>query len=157
MSTLHTNDAPSAVNRLVDIGIEPFLIASSLNLIQAQRLLRKVCKNCKKKIDFNNSDKIEILKRMGLSDEEIRNGDIYEAGDGCPECNSSGYRGRIAVTEVMPITMNLRKMILKGASTDDLRKAAQEEGMRTLRKDGLIKLSRGLTTIDEVLRVTVES
>jgi type IV pilus assembly protein PilB len=157
LSTLHTNDAPSAVNRLVDIGIEPFLIASSLNLIQAQRLLRKVCKNCKKKIDFNNSDKIEILKRMGLSDEEIRNGDIYEAGDGCPECNSSGYRGRIAVTEVMPITMNLRKMILKGASTDDLRKAAQEEGMRTLRKDGLIKLSRGLTTIDEVLRVTVES
>ncbi len=157
LSTLHTNDAPSAVNRLVDIGIEPFLIASSLNLIQAQRLLRKVCKNCRKKIDSNSSDKIEILKGMGLSDEDIRNGDIYESGDGCPECNSSGYRGRIAVTEVMPITMNLRKMILKGVSTDDLRKAAQEEGMRTLRQDGLIKLSRGLTTIDEILRVTVES
>ena len=157
LSTLHTNDAPSAVNRLIDIGIEPFLIASSLNLIQAQRLLRKVCKNCRKKIDSNSSDKVEILKRMGLSDEEIRNGDIYESGDGCPECNSSGYRGRIAVTEVMPITMNLRKMILKGASTDDLRKAAQKEGMRTLRQDGLIKLSRGLTTIDEILRVTVES
>ena len=157
LSTLHTNDAPSAVNRLVDIGIEPFLIASSLNLIQAQRLLRKVCKNCRKKIDSNSSDKIEILKGMGLSDEDIRNGDIYESGDGCPECNSSGYRGRIAVTEVMPITMNLRKMILKGSSTDDLRKAAQEEGMRTLRQDGLIKLSRGLTTIDEILRVTVES
>jgi type IV pilus assembly protein PilB len=157
LSTLHTNDAPSAVNRLIDIGIEPFLIASSLNLIQAQRLLRKVCKNCRKKIDSNSSDKIEILKGMGLSDEEIRNGDIYEPGDGCPECNSSGYRGRIAVTEVMPITMNLRKMILKGSSTDDLRKAAQEEGMRTLRQDGLIKLSRGLTTIDEILRVTVES
>jgi type IV pilus assembly protein PilB len=157
LSTLHTNDAPSAVNRLIDIGIEPFLIASSLNLIQAQRLLRKVCKNCRKKIDSNNSDKIEVLRKMGLSEEKIRNGDIYDAGDGCPECNSSGYKGRIAVTEVMPVTMNLRKMILKGASTDDLRKAAQEEGMRTLRDDGLIKLSSGLTTIDEVLRVTVES
>ncbi len=157
LSTLHTNDAPSAVNRLVDIGIEPFLIASSLNLIQAQRLLRKVCKNCRKKIDFSSSDKIEVLKRMGLSEEAIKNGDIYEAGDGCPECNSSGYKGRIAVTEVMPISMNLRQMILKGATTDDLRKAAQEEGMRTLREDGLIKLSRGLTTIDEILRVTVES
>jgi len=157
LSTLHTNDAPSAVSRLVDIGIEPFLIASSLNLIQAQRLLRKVCKNCRKKLDFNNSDKIEVLKKMGLSDEEIRNGDIYEAGDGCPECNSSGYKGRIAVTEVMPISMNLRQMILKGASTDELRKAAQNEGMRTLREDGLIKMRRGLTTIDEVLRVTVES
>jgi type IV pilus assembly protein PilB len=157
LSTLHTNDAPSAVNRLVDIGIEPFLIASSLDLIQAQRLLRKVCKNCRKKIDYSNSDKIEVLKKMGLSEEAIKNGDIFEAGDGCPECNSSGYRGRIAVTEVMPISMNLRQMILKGASTDDLRKAAQEEGMRTLREDGLIKLCRGLTTIDEVLRVTVET
>jgi len=157
LSTLHTNDAPSAVNRLVDIGIEPFLIASSLNLIQAQRLLRKVCKNCRKKIDITQGDKVEILKKMGLSEEDMRNGDIYETGEGCPECNSSGYRGRIAVTEVMPISMNLRQMILKGASTDDLRKAAQKEGMRTLREDGIIKLKKGLTTTDEVLRVTVES
>ncbi len=157
LSTLHTNDAPSAVNRLVDIGIESFLIASSLNLIQAQRLLRKVCKNCRKKISPDEVDKIEILKRMGLSAEDIRTGDIYEAGQGCPECNSSGYRGRIAVTEVMPISMNLRKMILEGASTDDLRNSAQKEGMRTLRDDGIVKLKRGLTTPEEILRVTVES
>jgi type IV pilus assembly protein PilB len=157
LSTLHTNDAPSAVNRLIDIGIEPFLIASSLNLIQAQRLLRKVCKNCRKKLEPDKSDKIEVLKRMGLSDEDIRNGDIYETGEGCPECGSSGYRGRIAVTEVMPVSMNLRQMILRGASTDELRNAANNEGMRTLREDGLIKLRKGFTTIDEVLRVTVES
>jgi type IV pilus assembly protein PilB len=157
LSTLHTNDAPSAVNRLVDIGIEPFLIASSLNLIQAQRLLRKVCKNCRKKIEPNDVDKIEILKEMGLRAEEIRNGNIYEAGQGCQDCNSSGYRGRIAVTEVMPISMNLRKMILEGATTDELRNAAQKEGMRTLRDDGIVKLKRGLTTLDEILRVTVES
>jgi type IV pilus assembly protein PilB len=156
LSTLHTNDAPSAVNRLIDIGIEPFLIASSLNLIQAQRLLRKVCKNCRKKVE-PGSEKIEILRKMGLSDELIRNGEIYEAGDGCPECGSSGYKGRIAVTEVMPVSMNLRQMILRGASTDEIRNTANKEGMRTLREDGLIKLSRGYTTLDEVLRVTVET
>jgi len=157
LSTLHTNDAPSAVNRLVDIGIEPFLIASSLNLIQAQRLLRKVCKNCRKKIEPDEVDKVSILKKIGLTTDDILSQDIYEPGPGCPECNSSGYKGRIAVTEVMPITMNLRQMILNGVSTDDLRKAAQKEGMRTLRDDGVIKLKRGLTTPDELLRVTVES
>ncbi len=157
LSTLHTNDAPSAVNRLVDIGIEPFLIASSLNLIQAQRLLRKVCKNCRKKIEPDEADKVGILKKMGLTANDIISGDIYGVGSGCPECNSSGYRGRIAVTEVMPISMNLRQMILKGSSTDDLRKAAQKEGMRTLRDDGIIKLKKGLTTPDEILRVTIES
>jgi len=157
LSTLHTNDAPSAVNRLVDIGIEPFLIASSLNLIQAQRLLRKVCKNCRKKIEPDEVDKVSILKKLGLTTDDILSQDIYEAGPGCPECNSSGYKGRIAVTEVMPITMNLRQMILDGGSTDDLRKAAQKEGMRTLRDDGVVKLKRGLTTPDEILRVTVES
>jgi len=157
LSTLHTNDAPSAVNRLVDIGIEPFLIASSLNLIQAQRLLRKVCKNCRKKIEPDEVDKVSILKKLGLTTDDILSQDIYEAGPGCPECNSSGYKGRIAVTEVMPITMNLRQMILDRISTDDLRKAAQKEGMRTLRDDGVVKLKRGLTTPDEILRVTVES
>jgi len=157
LSTLHTNDAPSAVNRLVDIGIEPFLIASSLNLIQAQRLLRKVCKNCRKKIEPDEADKVGILKEIGLTANDIISGDIYGVGAGCPECNSSGYRGRIAVTEVMPISMNLRQMILRGVSTADLRKTAEQEGMRSLRDDGIIKLKRGLTTPDEILRVTVES
>jgi type IV pilus assembly protein PilB len=155
LSTLHTNDAPSAVNRMIDIGIEPFLIASSLNLIQAQRLLRKVCKSCRKKIEPDEADKVSILKNIGLTTDDILSNDIYEAGPGCPECNSSGYKGRIAVTEVMPVSMNLRQMILKGASTDELRQAAQKEGMRTLRDDGVVKLKKGLTTPDEILRVTV--
>ena len=157
LSTLHTNDAPSAVNRLVDIGIEPFLIASSLNLIQAQRLLRKVCKGCRKKIEPDEVDKVSILKRIGLTTEDILSQDIYEAGPGCTECNSTGYKGRIAVTEVMPVTMHLRQMILNGASTDEIRKAAQKDGMRTLRDDGVVKLKKGFTTPDEILRVTVES
>jgi type IV pilus assembly protein PilB len=155
LSTLHTNDAPSAVNRMIDIGIEPFLIASSLNLIQAQRLLRKVCKNCRKKIEPDEADKVSVLKNIGLTTDDILSHDIYEAGPGCPECNSSGYKGRIAVTEVMPVSMNLRQMILKGISTDDLRQAAQKEGMRTLRDDGVVKLKKGFTTPDEILRVTV--
>ncbi|MEA1912772.1 MAG: type IV-A pilus assembly ATPase PilB [candidate division WOR-3 bacterium] len=156
LSTLHTNDAPSAVNRLVDIGVKPFLIASSLNLIQAQRLLRKVCKNCRKKIKPSDTDKIRILEEIGLSKEEIRNNEFYTAGEGCPECNSSGYKGRIAITEVMPISMDLRKMILEGVSTDELREKAHDEGMQTLRENGLVKLKKGITTPEEILRVTVE-
>ncbi len=157
LSTLHTNDAPSSVNRLVDIGIKPFLIASSLNLIQAQRLLRKVCPKCRRKIDPSEIDKIEVLHSLGLTDEEIRDNDIYTAGEGCQVCNSSGYKGRIAVTEVMPISMELRDMILNGAITDELREKASMEGMRTLREDALLKLKRGITTPEEILRVTTQS
>jgi len=157
LSTLHTNDAPSSVNRLIDIGIKPFLISSSLNLIQAQRLLRKVCPKCRKKIDSAETDKVEILKGLGLTDDEIRDNDIYTTGEGCQICNSSGYKGRIAITEVMPISMELRNMILNAASTDDLREKASEEGMRTLREDALFKLKKGVTTPEEILRVTIQT
>lgn len=154
LSTLHTNDAPSAVNRLVDIGIKPFLVASSLNLIQAQRLLRRVCAECREKITEDDPDKIEILRKMGLSDKEIKENEIYKAGPGCSAC-TGGYKGRIAITEVMPISMKLRKMILNGATTDELRDRGREEGMNTLRDDAVIKLKKGVTTPEEVLRVTV--
>ncbi len=157
LSTLHTNDAPSSVNRLVDIGIKSFLIASSLNLIQAQRLLRKVCPKCKKKIEEDETDKIKVLKSLGLTDEEIRNHDFYTTGEGCSLCNSSGYKGRIAINEVMPISMKLREMILQGATTDELREQASKEGMRTLREDALLKLKKGITTPEEILRVTVQA
>ncbi|MCK4525733.1 type IV-A pilus assembly ATPase PilB [candidate division WOR-3 bacterium] len=157
LSTLHTNDAPSAVNRLIDIGIKPFLISSSLNLIQAQRLLRKVCPKCRKRIQPEETDQIEILTKIGLTEDEVYNSEIYKTGEGCQLCSSTGYKGRIAATEVMPISLDMRKMILRGATTDELREKAQEEGMRTLREDALIKLKKGLTTTEEVLRVTVES
>ncbi|TET97937.1 MAG: type IV-A pilus assembly ATPase PilB [Candidatus Stahlbacteria bacterium] len=157
LSTLHTNDAPSSVNRLTDIGIKSFLIASSLNLIQAQRLLRKVCPKCKKRIDPSEADKIKVLQSIGLTDEDIRDNDIYTAGEGCQMCNSSGYKGRIAVTEVMPISMKLREMILHEATTDELRDQASKEGMKTLREDALLKLKKGITTPEEILRVTVQT
>ena len=157
LSTLHTNDAPSSVNRLTDIGIKSFLIASSLNLIQAQRLLRKVCPKCKKRIDPGEADKIKVLQSIGLTDEDIRDNDIYTAGEGCQMCNSSGYKGRIAITEVMPISMKLREMILHEATTDELRDQASKEGMRILREDALLKLKKGITTPEEILRVTVQT
>lgn len=157
LSTLHTNDAPSSINRLTDIGIKSFLIASSLNLIQAQRLLRKVCPKCKKRIDPSEADKIKILQSIGLTDEDIRDNDIYTAGEGCQMCNSSGYKGRIAITEVMPISMKLREMILHEATTDELRDQATKEGMKTLREDALLKLKKGITTPEEILRVTVQT
>ena len=157
LSTLHTNDAPSSVNRLTDIGIKSFLIASSLNLIQAQRLLRKVCPKCKKRIDPSEADKIKVLQSIGLTDEDIRDNDIYTAGEGCQMCNSSGYKGRIAITEVMPISMKLREMILHEATTDELRDQASKEGMKTLREDALLKLKKGITTPEEILRVTVQT
>lgn len=157
LSTLHTNDAPSSINRLTDIGIKSFLIASSLNLIQAQRLLRKVCPKCKKRIDPSEADKIKILQSIGLTDEDIRDNDIYTAGEGCQMCNSSGYKGRIAITEVMPISMKLREMILHEATTDELRDQATKEGMKPLREDALLKLKKGITTPEEILRVTVQT
>lgn len=157
LSTLHTNDAPSSINRLTDIGIKSFLIASSLNLIQAQRLLRKVCPKCKKRIDPSEADKIKVLQSIGLTDEDIRDNDIYTAGEGCQMCNSSGYKGRIAITEVMPISMKLREMILHEATTDELRDQATKEGMKTLREDALLKLKKGITTPEEILRVTVQT
>ncbi len=150
LSTIHTNDAPSTVNRLVDMGIEPFLVASSLNLIQAQRLMRKVCPKCKEPYEPEE----KLLREAGIDPEMLKGGTLYKRGKGCQLCGFTGYKGRIAVTEVMPITPQLRDMILKGATSDELRETARKEGMRTLREDAIIKLKKGITTVEEVLRVT---
>ncbi len=150
VSTIHTNDAPSTVNRLIDMGIEPFLVSAALNLIQAQRLLRKVCPQCRKPIVYDE----ETLKNYDIPVEMLKGYQVYEKGDGCEFCNGKGYKGRLAVTEVMPITPKLREMILQRAPTAQLREQAKKEGMRTLREDAIIKMKRGLTTLQEVLRET---
>ncbi len=151
LSTIHTNDAPSTVNRLIDMGIEPFLVSASLNLIQAQRLMRKVCQKCKEPIEPDE----KLLKEAEIDINFLKGSQIYGANPkGCQACNFTGYKGRIAVTEVMPISSTLRDMILNKATSDDLREQARKEGLRTLREDALIKLKRGLTTIEEVIRVT---
>ena len=148
-STIHTNDAPTTIDRLIDLGIQPYLIASSVILIQAQRLVRRVCKNCKKEVSYDP----ELIKELGIPEEEIPDMKFYK-GAGCEICNNTGYKGRIGIYEVMSITPKLREMILNGATSDEIREAAREEGMRTLREDGIIKIKKGITTVEEVLRVT---
>jgi type IV pilus assembly protein PilB len=151
LSTLHTNDAPSTVNRMIDMGIEPFLVASSTNLIMAQRLLRRVCNACKTDVKLH----VEVLRELGISEEEARK-TTFKEGKGCVECNNTGYRGRLGVYEVMPVTSKIRDLILDRASTSAIKKQAVEEGMLTLRVDGLMKLKNGITTAEEVLKETAQ-
>ncbi|HYU79588.1 MAG TPA: type IV-A pilus assembly ATPase PilB [Vicinamibacterales bacterium] len=150
LSTLHTNDAPSTINRLMNMGIEPFLVASSLNLVCAQRLVRRVCSNCKVPEDVP----LPALEQIGFTPEEARTIKPYK-GYGCEKCNKTGYKGRVGLYEVMEITDELRELILVGASALELRRKAVEEGMVTLRGSGLRKISAGVTSIEEVLRETV--
>jgi type IV pilus assembly protein PilB len=150
LSTLHTNDAPSTISRLMNMGIEPFLVATSVNLIQAQRLIRRVCKDCKKE----HSTPKEALMEIGFTAEEAEKVKTYK-GRGCPSCNETGYKGRIGLYEVMEITDEIRELILIGASALELRKKSIEDGMITLRESGLQKVRNGVTTIEEVLRETV--
>jgi type IV pilus assembly protein PilB len=149
LSTIHTNDAPSTVNRLIDMGIEPFLVSASVTLIQAQRLVRKICPRCKEQVEPD----FRILEEAGIAREEIEGFPIYR-GKGCAECGNTGYKGRIAIFEVMPISPRIRQLILKRSSNSAVQQAAKEEGMKTLREDVLLKLKKGITTIDEVLRQT---
>jgi len=150
LSTLHTNDAPSTISRLMNMGIEPFLVATSVNLIQAQRLIRRICKDCKKEHPTPHEALIEI----GFSAEEAKTLKSYK-GRGCPSCNDTGYKGRIGLYEVMEITDEIRELILIGASALELRKKSIEDGMISLRESGLQKIRNGVTTIEEVLRETV--
>jgi type IV pilus assembly protein PilB len=149
LSTLHTNDAPSTVNRMIDMGIEPFLVASSTNLIMAQRLLRKICNTCKTDVKLHP----EVLRELGLSEDEAKK-EHFKEGKGCLDCNNTGYRGRMGVYEVMPLSAKLRDLILDRASVSEIKKQAVSEGMLTLRADGLMKLKKGLTTAEEVLKET---
>ena len=149
LSTLHTNDAPSAIGRLIDMGIEPFLVASSVNLVLAQRLVRKVCKACGKPVELTD----EVLNELQMNRADLQGGKIME-GQGCIECNSTGYKGRAGVYEVMTITPVLRDLILQRASAIEIKRAAVQGGMLTLRRDGLMKLRRGLTSVEEILKET---
>ncbi|MBI4483489.1 MAG: type IV-A pilus assembly ATPase PilB [Acidobacteria bacterium] len=152
LSTLHTNDAPSSVNRLLNMGIEPFLVATSLNLICAQRLVRKVCSDCKKEVKTPH----QVLLDIGFTAEEAKTAKTYK-GEGCKTCNGTGYKGRIGLYEVMEITEEVQELILIGASARELRRKAAEQGMISLRQSGLIKIQQGMTTIEEVLRETVKT
>src|SRR5579872_7132337 len=150
LSTLHTNDAPSTISRLMNMGIEPFLVATSVNLICAQRLVRRVCVNCKEELEVPE----QALIDSGYTPDEVKTTKIYH-GKGCNTCNKGGYKGRTGLYEVMEINDDLRELILVGASALELKKKAIEQGMITLRRSGLIKVAAGLTTMEEVLRETV--
>jgi len=149
LSTLHTNDAPSTINRLLNMGIEPFLVSSSVILILAQRLARKVCQQCREE------DKVPVpaLVKIGFTEEEAKEMRPVR-GRGCPVCNNSGYKGRVALYEVLPIKDELRELILQGASAEDIKKTATRLGSKTLRMSGLAKIKDAVTSIEEVLRVT---
>ncbi len=148
-STLHTNDAPSAITRLVDIGIQPFLVASSVLAVMAQRLVRKVCPKCKMRYEPSP----HLLTSLGLRPEIAKKANFVK-GKGCSHCGKKGYRGRQGIYELMIMSAKIREMAFKGESTLNVRKMARKEGMRTLFEDGIVKAIRGITTLDEVLRVT---
>ena len=149
LSTLHTNDAPSTITRLLNMGIEPFLVTSAVILVIAQRLARKICPNCK---DEHKTSENALLK-VGFSPQEAATVKT-SMGMGCETCGQSGYKGRLALYEIMPIRSELKDLILDGASAEDLKREAVRLGMSTLRRSGLTKVAQGVTTIDEVMRVT---
>ena len=146
LSTIHTNDAPSTVNRLLNMGIEPFLVASSVIMILAQRLTRKICSDCKEE----EKAPADTLERIGFSAEEAKSV-VPKRGKGCQTCSDTGYKGRVALYEVMPVGGELRELILQGVSSDELKKRAINLGMKTLRRSGLQKVKEGVTTVDEIV------
>jgi len=149
LSTLHTNDAPSAITRLIDMGVEPFLISSSIILIAAQRLCRRICPDCKEEIDIPQN----VLDEVGLKPEKNA---VFYHGKGCPKCNQTGYRGRLGTLEVLVVNDAIREMVVKGASSSEIKEYATSHGMKTLRDNALEKFKLGQTTLEEVLRITRE-
>jgi type IV pilus assembly protein PilB len=150
LSTLHTNDAPSTINRLLNMGVEPFLVSSSINLILAQRLARKICPECKVPAE-KISD--ELLEKLGAVPEGFHTATLYK-GQGCDFCNNTGYKGRIAMYEVMPMSESLKELVLQGASAIEIKREAANLGMKTLRRSGIAKLIDGITTLEEVLKTS---
>jgi type IV pilus assembly protein PilB len=146
LSTLHTNDASNTVSRLLDMGIEPFLVASSINLVVAQRLVRRLCPNCKKEVEAST----DFLNQLNLN---LSGQKLSEPG-GCPACNFSGFKGRIAIYEVLPFFEQLKELIFERASAAEIKRAARAHGMKTLRESGITKMLEGVTTLEEVLKVT---
>jgi len=151
LSTLHTNDALSTIDRLINIGIPAFMVASAVILIVAQRLVRKICPKCKEEVNVSK-DKLALLE---LSEEEIKSINFFR-GKGCAQCNHTGYKGRIGLYEVLPLKEEIKNLIVKGASSSELKKVANEIGMRTIKECALLKLREGITTVEEVIRVTTK-
>ncbi len=143
-STVHTNNAPATITRLIDMGVEPFLVGSSLLMVVAQRLVRKICPNCKE--EYEPPD--EVLEALGLE----RDGTVFYRGRGCSRCRNTGYKGRMAVYEIMEVTEEMRKAISRGAPEDEIKRMAIENGMKTLREVGILKAKKGVTTLEEVIR-----
>ena len=150
LSTLHTNDAPSTIDRLINMGVELFLIVSSINLIAAQRLVRQICQNCKEPIDIPS----DVLINIGLDPAEVAAGFPTFHGKGCAECNQTGYRGRLAIYEVMVMNDTMKEAVIRGMSGGDLKREAVKTGMSTLRMSAIKKVREGMTTIEETVRVT---
>jgi len=150
-STLHTNDAPGAITRLMDMGVEPYLISSTVRAVIAQRLMRKICSKCKKPYTPQKGE----LEELGISAEKLKGARFYK-GEGCSECNGSGYKGRTGIYELFIMDEKIRGLLVKKVSSAAIRNAAQETGMRTLREDGVAMVLEGLTTVEEVLRETKE-
>ncbi|MFA7145243.1 MAG: ATPase, T2SS/T4P/T4SS family, partial [Candidatus Riflebacteria bacterium] len=160
LSTLHTNDAPGTIGRIVNMGIEPFMVTTSVILVQAQRLVRKICKDCK----YELKPRVEQISQFGITPELLRRLDLphineknmlFYKGKGCETCGNSGSKGRMGVYEVMMMSERLRDIILNGGSTDDIRRQAIEEGMLSLRESALRKALTGVTSLEEVVRVTM--
>ena len=150
LSTLHTNDAPATISRLLNMGVEPFLITASVNLVLAQRLARRICADCKAPHTMDPA----ILVEMGFTPENLARAKLAK-GTGCRTCNGTGYKGRVALYEVMRFTDSLKEMVLQGSSTAELKAAAIKGGMLTLRMSGISKVMEGMTTTEEILRVTM--
>jgi len=153
LSTLHTNDAPSTISRLMNMGVEPFLVATSVNIICAQRLVRRICAKCK--AAEKHQPPVEALLKIGFTDEEVKRGILVQKGTGCEACGGRGYKGRVGLYEVLEMSETLKDMVLTGASAIELREQAQKEGMITLRRSGCRKVIDGVTTIEEIVRETV--
>ena len=151
LSTVHTNDAPGTITRLIDMGVEPFLISSAVILILAQRLIRKICTECREPIKVHP----QLLIDLGVPPDEVKSFPVYK-GKGCPICNNTGYKGRLGLYEVMPMKEDVKELVLSRASTTEIKKEAIRLGMKTLRQSGVMKIKSGMTTIEEVLRSTID-
>jgi type IV pilus assembly protein PilB len=149
LSTLHTNDAASTITRMIDIGLEPFNVASAVNLVTAQRLVRRICGSCKAEVTYEE----DILETAEIPEDELKEMKFFR-GEGCDQCDGTGYRGRQGLYEVMAIDPKLRRMIMHGEGADAMKQQAVEDGMLTLRQDGLIKIKKGITTLEEILKET---
>jgi type IV pilus assembly protein PilB len=149
LSTLHTNDCPGTITRMIDMGLEPFNVASALNLISAQRLARRICTKCKVEATYEE----EYLRSAKVDLDWVHANTLYK-GEGCDQCGGSGYKGRCGIYEVMIMSTALRKAIMNEMGTDELRDLARSEGMLTLREDGLKKVERGVTSLEEIIKET---